>query len=114
MPRQKSEQLAYQCHISGQARVTICGKDFYLGVHGSDESYARYYALLEEYNANGRQLPQQPQRLAEVSIRLRDITADFRARVLLRYEHDNGQHNRFGNLCDLLDEKHGDESLDDF
>lgn len=114
MPRPKSAQPAYQFHVSGQARVTLCGKDFYLGDHGTPESYARYYALLSEYTANGKQLPQQPQRLAEVSIRLRDITADFRARVLPRYEHDNGQHNRFGNLCDLLDAKHGDESPEDF
>jgi hypothetical protein len=56
MPRQKSVQLAYQFHVSGQARVALCGKDFYLGVHDTDESCVRYYALLEEYNANGRQL----------------------------------------------------------
>jgi integrase len=114
MPRQRSAQPAYQFHLSGQARVTLAGQDFYLGKHGTPESYARYYALLAEYNANGKQPPAQPKRLAEVSIRIRDITADFRHRVIPRYEHDNGQHNRLTNLCDLLDQKHGDESPDEF
>lgn len=114
MPRQKSAQPAYQFHVSGHARVTLCGKDFYLGDHRSPESYSRYYSLLADYNANGRQLPQQTQQLAEVATRVRDITADFRARVLPQYEHDNGQHNRFSNLCDLIDDRHGDESPDDF
>ncbi len=49
MPRPRSVQPAYQFHISGQARVTLDGRDFYLGPHGSEESYARYCALLAEY-----------------------------------------------------------------
>ncbi len=114
MPRQRSAQPAYTFHVSGQARVNLGGTDFYLGKHGTPESYARYYALLAEYATNGRQAPGQPQRLAEVSIRIRDITADYRHRVLPRYEHDNGQHNRLSNVCDLLDTLHGDESPDKF
>lgn len=114
MPRPKSAQPAYQFHISGQARVSLCGKDYYLGPHGSPESYARYYALLSEYTSNGMKPPAQSTHQVEQAIRIRDITADFRHRVLPRYEHDNGQHNRFSNLCDLLDAKHGDESPNDF
>jgi len=118
MPRPKSNQPAYQFHYSGQARVSFCGEDYYLGKHGTPKSYARYYALLSEYAANGMQPPTKsltrPENVTEVSIRIRDITADFRHRVLPRYEHDNGQHNRLKNLCALLDDKHGDESPDDF
>lgn len=101
-------------HVSGQGRVNLGGEDFYLGPHGTPESYARYYALLAEYNANGMQPPKQPKRLAESFIRVRDITADFRHRELPNYESNNGQHNRFSNLLDLLDARHGDEPTSDF
>jgi len=118
MPRPKSNQPAYQFHYSGQARVSLCGQDYYLGKHDTPESYARYYALLAEYNANGKQLPEKlptrPENVTEVSIRVRDVTADFRHRVLPRYERNSGQHTRLKNLCTLLDVKHGDESPDTF
>ncbi|XZE56300.1 hypothetical protein SH139x_002402 [Planctomycetaceae bacterium SH139] len=70
--------------------------------------------MLAEYNSNGKRAPEQPTHLAEVKIRIRDITADFRKRVLPRYEFNNAQHNRFTNLCKLLDERHGDESPEEF
>lgn len=114
MPRPRSQQPAYTFHYSGQARVNLCGQDFYVGKHGSPESYARYYALLAEYNANGRQLPAQPQRQAETAIRVRDVTADFRARVLPLYDHSPGHLGCFRNLCDLLDQRHGDEPVSEF
>ena len=114
MPRPRSTQPAYQFHYSGQARVILCGQDFYLGKHGSPESFARYYALLAEYNANGKQLPAQPQRQAEAVIRVRDVTADFRARVLPLHEHSPGHYGCFRNLCDLLDQRHGDEPVSEF
>ena len=117
MPRQRSAQPAYMFHISGQARVILAGTDYYLGKHGTPESYARYYSLLAEYNANGRRAPEQPKRAeqpGDIAIRIRDVTADFRHRVLPRYEHDNGQHTRLTNLCDLLDARHGDESPNEF
>jgi integrase len=114
MPRPRSAQPAYQFHVSGQGRVILAGEDYYLGPHGSPESYARYFALLAEYNANGKQPPQQPKRLADTCIRMRDITADFRHRELPNYESNNGQYSRFSNLCDLLDARHGDEPTSEF
>lgn len=114
MPRPKSAQPAYQFHVSGQAVVRLDYQDFYLGKHGSPESYARYFALLAEYNANGMKAPQQPQRMAEVKIRVKDLVADFRHRVLPQYEHNYGQHNRFKNLLMLLEERHGAEAVDEF
>lgn len=114
MPRQRSAQPAYQYHVSGQARVILAGQDFYLGKHGTPESYARYYALLAEYNTNGRQAPAGLKRLAEVSIRIRDVTADFRNRSLPRFTKNQAEHNRFANLCDLLEMRHGDESPNEF
>lgn len=118
MPRQRSTQPAYQFHVSGQARVTLGGIDFYLGIHGSPESYARYYALLAEYNANGRQPPKkdlvQVIRQSDLPIRVRDITADFRTRVLPNYEHNEGHHCCYRRLCELLEERHADEPAADF
>ncbi len=42
MPRPKSEAPAYRFHVSGQAVVRLDSKDFYLGKHGTPESYVRY------------------------------------------------------------------------
>jgi len=42
---------------SGQAVVTLDGRDFYLGRHGAPESRAEYDRLLAEWLANGRRLP---------------------------------------------------------
>jgi hypothetical protein len=46
---------SYRLHKpSGKAVVTIDGRDFYLGKHGSAESRAEYDRLLAEWLANGR------------------------------------------------------------
>ncbi len=46
---------AYRPHGSGQARVTFNGKDEYLGEYGSPESVERYWQLIREWEARGRQ-----------------------------------------------------------
>jgi len=114
MPRPKSAQPAYGFHVSGQAVVRLDYKDYYLGKHGSPESYAKYYSLLAEYNANGKKAPDQPQHLAEVGTRVRDLVEDFRHQMLPLYEHNYGQHNRYKNLLIILEERHGNESVEDF
>lgn len=44
----------YRLHRpSGQAVVTLAGKDHYLGAHESDESHAKYRRLAAEYVRNG-------------------------------------------------------------
>ena len=45
---------SYRRHSSGQARVTINGKDFMLGEHGSPESHQAYARLIAEYQATGK------------------------------------------------------------
>jgi hypothetical protein len=60
MPRPRSSMPAYRFHISGQAVVTLGGKDFYLGAHDTPESRARYFQLVQEYNASGKQAPDAP------------------------------------------------------
>lgn len=63
-------------HRSGQARITVKGKAYYLGPHGSDESWAAYQQLLEEWRAGdvaGRARPQ----LHAGSITVADLVAQF-------------------------------------
>ncbi len=50
---------AYRFHKpSGQAVVTLNGRDFYLGRFNTPESRADYDRLIAEWLANGRRLPQ--------------------------------------------------------
>lgn len=49
----------YRLHRpSGQAVVTLDGRDFYLGPHGTEASRAEYDRLVGEWLANHRRLPQ--------------------------------------------------------
>jgi len=49
----------YRLHKpSGQAVVTLGGKDQYLGAHGSDESRAKCQRLVAEYVRNGFRAPE--------------------------------------------------------
>lgn len=53
-------------HRSGQARIRIDGRDVYLGVHGSPESWAEYQRLLAAWRAGepiGRETTAAPVRL---------------------------------------------------
>ena len=51
MSRKKSVP-SYRRHASGQARVTINGRDYLLGPHGSPESRAKYAQKLAEWSAS--------------------------------------------------------------
>lgn len=54
----RSRIPSYRLHKpSGQAVVTLTGRDFYLGPWQSDESRAEYDRLIAEWVANGRRLP---------------------------------------------------------
>lgn len=44
---------SYRRHSSGQARVTISGRDYLLGPHGTAESKRQYNKLIAEYIAGG-------------------------------------------------------------
>lgn len=47
----------YRMHkATGQAVVTIAGKDHYLGTHDSRESWERYYRLLAEWSSTDKQI----------------------------------------------------------
>ncbi|MEM8680182.1 MAG: site-specific integrase, partial [Planctomycetota bacterium] len=58
----------YRKHkASGQALVTLSGKDFYLGPHGTKASKLEYDRLIGEWLSNGRCLPGQPERAISVA-----------------------------------------------
>ena len=55
----------YRKHkATGKALVTIDGKDFYLGPHGSKASHIEYDRLIGEWLANGRVMPVSDQSIA--------------------------------------------------
>lgn len=67
MPRQPRIP-SYRLHkASGQAVVTLSGRDHYLGQHGSPESREAYNRLIAEWLSAGRQSPAQPSPDATVS-----------------------------------------------
>ena len=58
MPRLTNSLPKYRKHkASGQAVVTIDGKDYYLGPHGTKASRLEYDRLIGEWVQNGRKLP---------------------------------------------------------
>src|SRR5262245_33058995 len=59
MPRTSPDFVpSYRQHKStGQAVVTLNGKDIYLGRYGAEESKAEYDRVIAEWLARGRQLP---------------------------------------------------------
>jgi integrase len=73
---------------------------------------------LAEYNANGKVAPvkqrKPPVHQADLPILVRHVTADFRHRVLPKHEHSPAHYACFKGLCDLLDQKHGDEPVAEF
>lgn len=54
MPRLTSLLPKYRKHASGQARVTINGRDYLLGPHGTRASKLEYDRVIAEYLASGR------------------------------------------------------------
>lgn len=60
MPRRRGVP-SYRLHRpSGQAVVTLSGKDLYLGPHGSETSRAEYDRLVMEWLSNGRRAEPEP------------------------------------------------------
>ena len=55
MPRKQSKVPSYCLHkASGQAVVRIAGRDQYLGLHGTPESFERYERALAVWRAGPR------------------------------------------------------------
>jgi len=90
MPRSARKVPSY-CHhkASGRAVVRIDGNDHYLGTYGSDESHARYQAIIAEWRARQQAgghsntlAPQWPKprflpTIAELIARYKDFATDY-------------------------------------
>jgi integrase len=57
MPPKAPRTPSYRRHATGQAVVTLNGRDFYLGLHGTEASRSAYDRLIAEWLANGRRPP---------------------------------------------------------
>ncbi|MCG8404729.1 MAG: site-specific integrase [Phycisphaerales bacterium] len=63
MPKLKNKVPSYRRHkATGQAVVTLNGKDIYLGAYNSAESREAYQTVLNEWLANHRRRPSTPKR----------------------------------------------------
>ena len=67
MPK-TSKPPSYRRHkATGQAVLTLCDRDYYLGKHATKASRAEYDRLVAEWLANGRRMPQEAGAVASVS-----------------------------------------------
>jgi integrase len=114
MPRKRNAVPKYLFHCSGQARVSIACRDFYLGKYGSPESLARYHSLLAIYAETGTLPDEMPVHQAETAVTVLNLIAEFRHRVLPRYESNLGTKYRIGRVLGVLEERFGSEAVDNF
>ena len=68
MPQDRKPPSYRHHKPTGQAVVTIGGRDVYLGTHDTDESRERYNRLISEWFARGQQLPPRPPTAAGISV----------------------------------------------
>jgi hypothetical protein len=88
MPRPSSSFVPKYCkhRASGQAVVTISGRDHYLGPHGTKASRLEYDRLIGEWLQNGRQ----PQLQCDGSLTIIELCARYWKFAKLYYRK-NGQ-----------------------
>src|SRR5215216_3908746 len=81
---------SYRHHkATGQAVVTLNGKDFYLGVHGTPASKQKYDRLIAEWYANGRQV--MPKAGSAGSLTVNEVVAGFWLHAEAYYRAPDGQ-----------------------
>jgi integrase len=131
MARPKAAVPSMRFHLSGQAVVSIAGRDFYLGKHNSPEALARYAVLIADYqrgefslpagysiadvNAKAGALvsPLPPVKQADSPILVRHLTASYRIHITTIYASNPVEIERLNRLCDELDKNFGRlESVD--
>jgi integrase len=78
MPARRPRTPSYRLHKpTGQAVVTLSGKDFYLGRHGTAASRAEYDRLVAEWLAAGRTLPAAPSRAAASDLTVAELIVGY-------------------------------------
>lgn len=93
-------QPSYRLHKpTGQAVVTVCGRDIYLGKHGSADSKRAYKRVILEFLANDGDLP--PQKTADISVsELANYYKKFARRFYV--DHDGQPTDWFGFVADVM------------
>jgi hypothetical protein len=87
MPRLSDSQVhSYRLHKqSGQAIVTLSGRDILLGKHGSRASRDEYNRLISGWLAAGRQLPPDP-----TSLVVAEVVNAYRKHAAVYYRRPDG------------------------
>ncbi len=89
MPRLKHRVPSYRLHKrSKQAVVTLDGRDFYLGPHGSEVSRREYDRLVGIWQANGRRLP--PASAEHSGTSINEIILAFMQHARTHYRRPDG------------------------
>ena len=69
LSKRKTRTPSYRLHKpSGQAVVTLDGRDFYLGCHNTKASRAEYDRLIAEWLASGRRLPRHSGNVSDLTV----------------------------------------------
>jgi integrase len=103
MPRLTVSNPKYRKHrASGQAVVTLDGKDHYLGPHGTNASHGEYDRLIGEWLANGRQLRSVPSELT-----VTELAAAFWRHAQTYYKDSDGEIGCFKLVLQILKRLYG-------
>lgn len=98
----------YRLHKpSGQAVVTLCGRDYYLGPHGSPASHAAYRARIAEWLAAGCTVP------AATPLTVAAVCGAYLAHYAT-LPRSPGQRDRVNVTLRLLADLYGDQPAGDF
>lgn len=98
MPTLTKSNPKYRKHrASGQAIVTIDGKDYYLGPHGTKASRAEYDRLIAEWLAGGRRLA-----APESDVTIVEMLAAFRRFAVKHYRKDGQPTRSLDNILDAV------------
>lgn len=87
MPHQHDTLPKYREHTAtGQAVVTLSGKDYYLGQHGTPESRSKFERLIREYVNHGLSMPADSDRATIVG----HVCERYEEFAVRHYRHPDG------------------------
>lgn len=101
MPKLISRTPSYRLHRpSGQAVVTLSGRDFYLGPHGTKASKAEYDRLVGEWLAHGRRLPAAS--AASTDLTVNELLLAYWTHAEAHYTRDGKPTRHLANIKDAI------------
>ena len=111
---------SYRLHkSSGQAIVTVGGRDHYLGLHNTPESKQKYTRLIQEWLASNRApVPTGPAGVSAAAVSINELTLAFWEHAKKYYVKDGGEPTGEQQAIKYslrpLVELYGDESASEF